>query len=123
MTVAGLAGLAPARIASTVVATEGLSVSPDIAKDVFQHSGNPYGSVMQVLGAAPRVRYSTPFAEAWTVFGSSLKPKAFTTWDVYFSSFASGVRDSASTHVKLALTASCSVFAWIRSISCRDRGV
>jgi hypothetical protein len=122
MTAPSLAGLAPARMGTTVVATEGLMVSPDIATQAFQHSGNEYPSVMQVLGAAPRSRFSTPFAEAYAAFGNSLKPKEFTAWDIYFATFAAGLRGSTAVHVKIALTASCKVFAFIKSISCRNRG-
>jgi hypothetical protein len=120
MTVPSLSGLAPLRLGSTVLAAEGLTVSPDIAEEAFQHSGNEFPSVMQVYGAAPRVRFRTPFAEAYTLFGG-LRPKTFTTLDAYLANFASGLRDSASTHHKFALTAACSVFAYIRSLSVSNR--
>jgi hypothetical protein len=123
MTVPSLSGLAPARAGTTVLATQGLSVSPDLAEEAFRHSGNEFPSVMQSMGAAPRMRYSTPFAEAYAVFGG-LKPKEFSAWDFYLATFAAGLRDVANaTHVKFALTASCKVFACIKSISCRNRGV
>lgn len=122
MTAPALSGLAPARMGTTVVATEGLMVSPDLAEEAFRHSGNEFPSVMQSMGAASRMRFSTPFAEAYAVFGG-LKPKEFTAWDFYLATFASGLRDSASLHVKFALTGSCKVFACIKNISCRNRGI
>lgn len=121
MAAATLTSLAPLTLGSTTLATANLRVSPDVATIMHRNSGNEFPSVVAVPGAAPRISFSTPFYEAYNLIG--LKGTPFSTANVYLAKFASGIRSASSVHVKYALTASCSVFAYIKSLAGSQGGI
>lgn len=89
---------------STVLAVEGMSFDPAIARTLFGHSANKYPSCLHKPGAAPRIKFRTPFLAAYNLFGlSAVKLTAFA---FYLAKFVDHVRDSASTHTKYSLATS-----------------
>ncbi|MBA3591564.1 hypothetical protein [Methylibium sp.] len=113
--------LAPLRINATVLATAGLQVPPDVASEAFRHSGNEFASALVVPGAAPRVRFRTPFKAAYDLIGFKILP--VTTLDIYFAKFAASIRDPNSTHAKYSLAVSAKAVAFIRSFSVAHGGI
>lgn len=111
--------LAPAKINSTVLAVGNLRVSPAVAKAVTRHSGNEFPSIITIPGAAPRVRFQTPFGPAYTLLG--LKALEVTTLDVAMASFAAGLRQTSGR--KFGLSTNATAFVYIRSVAVPPRGI
>lgn len=113
--------LAPIRLNSTVLATADLAVPLEVASEAFRHSGNEFASALVVPGAAPRVRFKTPFKPAYDLIG--FKGLPVTVLDVYFAKFVASIRDAGSTHAKYSLASSAEGLAYITSISVSNRGI
>jgi len=121
MTTAVIYSSAPITMNATTLAVSNLQLPHEVAVDGFRHSGNEFASVLAVSGAAPRVRFSTPFAAAYTLIG--LKALKLTTCNIYLSKFSDGLKLATSTHRKWALTSSCTALACIRGASVSNRGL
>ncbi len=119
MTAAIINSLAPLKLNSTVLAIEGLSVSPDVMAQAYRHSGNLYPSIMAVAGAAPTIRFKTPFYAAYLLIGIGAAPLKCTT-------FVDAARASTSVHTKYALATSPGAalgFATIQGASVDQNGI
>lgn len=112
---------APVKLNSTVLAADSLRVPPNVAAAAYRHSGNEFPSVMTAPGAAPRVRFRTPFYEAYNLIG--LKGLRCTTVEVYLSKFSAGLKSSSTDHLKYNLTASCEGFAYLTGFGCSQNGI
>ncbi len=120
MTTPVIYGLSPCKLNSAVLAIDRLQLPPDIAADSFRHSGNEFASAIVVPGASPRVRFQTPFYDAYSLIG--LKGLKLTTFEVYFAKFVDSLRTTSNAR-KYSLTSSCTAFAYIRSASVGQRGI
>lgn len=116
-----IASLAPIKINSTVIAVKDVQFSPDIAYMAEQHSGYEFPSLGVVPGAAPRIRFKTPLTGAYSLIG--MKLLIGTTFELYFATFASGLRQSGANHKKLNLNTSATVCAYIVGGSVGQNGV
>lgn len=121
MSAAIIWGMAPITLNSTTLATSNLRVSPAVASTMYRHSGNEFASVEVIPGAAPRVSFSTPWAEAYALIG--LKSLKLTTFNIYRAKFVDSIRSSGSVHTKFALAASALGFAYIKSVSASQNGI
>jgi hypothetical protein len=121
MTTAIFMSAAPIKLNSTVLAAEDLNLSAAVADEVLRHSGNLFGSVLVVPGAAPRVSFRTPFYEAYALIG--LQALKLTTFELYFAKFVDAVRSASSVHRKYSLTASCAGYATIKGSSVAQNGI
>lgn len=110
-----ISGLAPGKLGATVIPVMDVRISPEVRFAAFQHSGYEFPSVGVCPGGMPRVSFKTPFSVAWSVI-ATLKEAVFTTFEIYFATFGSGLRNSGAVHSKLALNAACSVCAYITGI-------
>lgn len=118
MTAPNIHGLAPLRVATTVLAIDDLAHSPDVATQPFRHSGNEFPSIERVPGAAPRYRCRTPFYPAYQLLG--LKGLVVTAFDMYLAKFSAGIRGSGSVHRKQSLASGASALTYIRGASMSD---
>lgn len=123
MTTALIYSLAPLKLNTTVLAVSNLSVSPDIMANPLRHSGNLFPSVISVPGATPQVKFSTPFAEAYTLIGFGPGPLKCTVAEIYFAKFVDATRSASSVHAALKLAASALGFAYITGASVDSNGV
>ncbi len=113
--------LAPLKLNATVLAIANLQLTPEVAADAFRHSGNEFASVMVAPGAAPRIRFKTPFLAAYNLIG--LKTIKCTTVEVYLAKFVDAIRSASAVHRKYALAASATGFAYITGASVAQQGV
>lgn len=113
--------LAPVKCNSTVLAVEDVGVDPGIAKMVYGHSGNRFGSIMTVSGADRAVTFRTPLKQALDLFG--LNPFKLTTFEVYLARFLDYQKDPAAVHTKLNLAASCTAMGVVQGASVNKRGI
>jgi hypothetical protein len=117
-----IAGMAPCKLNATVLATSDLRISAGINYQGFKHSGNEFASVGVIASAIPRVSFKTPFLAAYNLIG--LKLFALTTLDIYFATFAAGLRNPSGTvNSKLGINTSCSAVAYISGWSCGVNGI
>jgi hypothetical protein len=123
MAAALIYSLAPIKLNSTVLATSGLTVSPDIMASAFRHSGSVYPSVLTVAGAGPSFSFKTPFAEAYTLIGLSKTPLKCTTVEIYLAKFVDAARSNSNVHAKYSLASSALGFACITGASVDQNGV
>ena len=112
--------LAPLVINSTTLATQGLQLSPEVALDAFRHSGNEFASVLVAPGAAPRIRFSTPFKAAFDLIG--LKVLKVTTLGVYLAKFVDALRLTGSAR-SYSLNGAAVGFAYITGASVAQQGI
>lgn len=126
MTTALIYSLAPLKLNSTVLAVSNLALSPEIMANPFRHSGNLFPSVISVPGAGPQIRFSTPFAEAYSLIGFGPGPLKCTTVEVYLAKFVDAARSSSSVHTAFKLASSPGAalgFAYITGASVDSNGV
>lgn len=121
MSAAVIYSLAPITLNSTTLATANLRVSPDVATIMHRTSGNEFASVEAVVGGSPRISFSTPYYEAYTLIG--LKTLKCTTVNVYLAKFVDAVRSASAVHTKYALAISATGFAYIKSIAGSLNGI
>lgn len=86
---------------ASVLAIDEISFSPAIARTLIGHSGNRFPSLVQVPGAAPRMRFRTPFLDAYNLFG--FQPVPLTAFAFFFAKFADYIRDPTAVHTKYGL--------------------
>lgn len=126
MAAALIYSLAPLKLNSTVLATSGLSVTPDVMASAFRHSGNVFPSVVTVPGATAQIRFKTTFLEAYNLIGIGRAPLKCTTVEVYLAKFVDAARSTSSVHAKYALASSPGAalgFATIQGASVDQNGV
>lgn len=116
-----ISGMSPVKIGTTVLAVQDLAVSPEINVANFRHSGNEFPSVGVVPSAMPKVRFRTPFNAAYTLIG--MKMLVATTFEVYFATFASGIRQTGAVHVKYGLATSAQACCYIDGASVSQNGI
>lgn len=116
-----IAGMSPVLLDTTKLAVEDLQYSPDLLSVPFQHSGYEFPSVGVRPGGRPAWKFRTPFLDAYAYIG--LKAKLATVCDIYFATFASGLRQAGANHTKLGLNTNCKAFCWIDGASVRQHGV
>ncbi len=116
-----LAGMAPLKLNSTVLAITDLALSPEVEIANFRHSGYEFPSVGVVPGAKPMCRFKTPFGAAYTLLGMKLLQA--TTLEIYYATFAAGLRQSGANHYMHALAASAKAAAYIEGASVGQGGI
>lgn len=116
-----LAGMSPLVVNATTLAITNLRGSPNLNFQAVRHSGNEFPSVGALPGAMPRMSFSTPFLAAYNLIG--LKLLIATTFDVFFATFAAGLRQSGANHSKFGLTASCSACLYITGARVAQNGL
>jgi hypothetical protein len=118
----GLSGMSPVKINATVLAIQDLQFSPEVQYAGFRHSGNEFASVGVCPGGKPMAKFKTPFLAAYNLIG--LKLLLATTFEVYFATFTSGLRNSGSSvNTKLGLNTSCTACVYITGASCGQNGI
>ncbi len=104
---------APVKLNSTVMAATDIKLSPNIANQVYQHSGNLFPSSSILSGAIPRLTFKTPIVSALTTIGTGIL--ALSNLDFMLAKFSNSTyaRLATSTHRKwnAALGAAC-VTGW-----------
>ena len=123
MAAALITSLAPIKLNSTVLATAGLGLSPDIAQTALRHSGNLYPSVLAVAGSAPQIRFRTPFWPAYSLIGIGNGPLKCTAFEVYFAKFIDATRQTGAVHPKLSLATSALGMSYITGASVDQNGI
>lgn len=116
-----LSSTGPITIGSTTIATLGWSFSPDIVRTLENHSGLPYPVLERVSGGNPRVRFRCYYADIHALTGLTIL--SATTFSVYLSKYTTLIRDASSTHLKLALAASCTAAIQIISTGTDQDGL
>jgi hypothetical protein len=116
-----IAGMSPLLLDTTKFAISDLRFSPDVVKVPFRHSGNEFASVGAKPGARPGFRWKTPILAAYNYFG--LKLKISTVAEIYFATFASGLRNAGALHTKLGLNTSCLAASYIDGWSINQFGI
>ncbi len=116
-----IAGMSPLLLDTTKLAIQDLEFTPDIVSNPFRHSGNEFPSVGVLPGGRPAMRFKTPFVAAFNYI--SLKAKLATAAEIYFATFANGLRQSGANHAKLSLNTSAKAFNWISGASVRQNGL
>jgi hypothetical protein len=113
--------LAPCRLNSTILAIDGLTVGPGIARTLFSHSGNRFASIHNIEGADRMISFRTPFMAAFTLMGFGVLK--LTNFEFFLATFLDFIKDPASTHTKLASPASQGGMAVMTGWSVNQRGV
>lgn len=121
MAAALLYSLAPVKVNSTVIAVDDLGLTPDIVTMPFRHSGNEFSSVLAVPGGTPALKFRTPFAEAFALFG--LKVLKVTVLEVYLAKFVDALRQSGGVHRKYSLATNAVGMAYMTGASVAQNGI
>lgn len=100
---ATIRSLAPLKIGTTVLGVERIGLPFGVLNQVRSHSGNQYPSIVATPGANPRITFRSPFKDAYSLIG--LTALSVSVFELYLATFGSVVRDSGSTHAKIALNA------------------
>ncbi len=120
-TALNLTGMSPLKINSTVLAITDLALSPEVEIENFRHSGYEFPSVGVVPGARPMARFKTPFGPAYTLF--SMKLLQATVLEIYYATFASGLRQAGANHYIHALATSAKAACYMEGASVGQNGI
>ena len=96
-----LATLSPVSLNGTILAQNDPVFDPAIARDLFRHSGNQYGSAVTKLGATPMVRFATPFLPAYNLIGTKLFK--LTSFEFFFAKWADYQKAPGAVHTRYKL--------------------
>lgn len=118
---ATLSSLGPITINSTTIATLGHTVNRGVIELLQNHSGLPYSTANVIPGATPKITFRCYYQDIHALTGLTILNAS--TFSVYLSTYTSLIRDSSSTHTKLALTSSCSAAVQILSASADQDGI
>ena len=121
MTTALISTLSPILCGSAVLAADKLQVDPAIARELFRHSGNRYGSAIVKYGALPSISFETPFLAAYNAFGFATTK--LTAFRYTFAKFLDFAKDPAATHDRWSLAAGCTAAARIQRAVVNQRGL
>ena len=120
---ATLYSLSPGKFGSTVVPFKSVGFSAGILAELDFHSGNPYGSLVRVPGASPRVVLTMPFAAAYAALSGGLGLTKLTAFEIYLAKFTDGIRSASSDHTKFALDSGAVAHAFITGAACDQDGL
>lgn len=116
-----ISSLGPITIGSTTIATLGVTFSREIIESLQNHSGLPYSTADVIPGASPKVMFKCYYQDIHALTGLTILSAS--TFSVYLSTYTTLIRDSASTHTKLALSTSCAAAIQIISASANQDGI
>lgn len=116
-----IATLAPVKWGTTVLAVTDVTVSPGISEQSITHSGGLSATIHTKSRSEQRVTFRVPFALAHATFGTAASVQ--TTFEVYSSKFADGVKAGATSHPAWKLVAGASAMAIITGYSVSQGGV
>ena len=121
MTTALIHGMSPITLGATVFAADEITPDPGVNLELFRHSGNPYGSQALRLGAAPSVRFRTPFLDVYNALG--LRSTKLTAFSFTFRKFSDYLTAAGSVHPTFSLAASATAAARIVGASVSQKGL
>lgn len=115
-----LHSLAPGKFGATVVPFKSVGLTPSVALNPEQNSGDLFPKLIKIPGADPRIQVTMPFGPAYAALG--LGVTELTALEIYLAKFSSYARAAGSVHTKWALATNARAAAMITGWSVDQDG-